>query len=84
MSVGLTGSAEQRLAQLEEAYLHVAAASAAAVRPRYKAAEVTRDAATGALRRTPSWASFGSSLHSDSTEEEQVRGAGSRAEALGF
>ena len=58
MSIGLTGSIEQRWNALKEAYLSV---SGSVLSPRYKAAMLVRDKHTGkVLHRTPSWKSFGS------------------------
>ena len=69
--MGITGSLEQRWAQLEEAWAAVGSAPAGS-RPSFKVAHVTRCAATGQLKRTPSWHSFGSSLEESETEEERV------------
>lgn len=71
LSVGLTGSPQQRLRQLEEAWLHMARHPASAV-PAYKAVQITRDAATGQLKRTPSWHSFGSSLDSQEASDTEA------------
>lgn len=60
MSIGLTGSAEQRWAALEESLDTVVGAGPLA-QPKFKAVAVTRHKATGkVVHRTPSWQSFGS------------------------
>ena len=81
MSVGLTGGVEQRWEQLREAYLHVTgqlAAAAPGQQPLFKAAAVKRDPATGELKRTPSWHSFGS-LVSDLTADGEGGTAADRS-----
>lgn len=85
VSIGLSGSAEQRWRQLEESWRAVARHPPAA-RPPYKAAHLTRCAATGQLQRTPSWHSFGSDLSgtedgglSEEGAEEDGGGAGDGA-----
>lgn len=82
MSVGLTGSVEQRWEQLREAYLHVVSGGAStlptsglATKPLARAACVRRDPVTGALARTPSWQSGGSSLESEGTGDAGGTGA---------
>ncbi|PSC70464.1 Methionine gamma-lyase isoform A [Micractinium conductrix] len=80
-SVGLTGSAEQRWGQLEEAWRNVAQVPAS-VKPAFRAHKVTRDAATGELKRTPSWQSFGSLVEGESSDGEDVT-AGAFAAASG-
>ena len=82
LSVGLTGSMAQRWAQLEAAYRHVVAVPLGA-RPTYKAAALERDAATGALKRTPSWHSFGSPDASEGEDDDGSSGAAAAA-AAGF
>ncbi|KAK9803877.1 hypothetical protein WJX72_001286 [[Myrmecia] bisecta] len=62
MSVGITGSVEQRWKQLDEAFRHVQA-NPSGLLP-YRAAPMVRNG-KGELTRMPSWASMGSSLQSD-------------------
>ena len=70
MSIGLTGSAEQRWGALEESLDTVVGAGPMA-QPKFKAVAVTRHKATGkVLHRTPSWQSFGSNGGVESEGED--------------
>ncbi|KAL6784326.1 MGL1 [Auxenochlorella protothecoides x Auxenochlorella symbiontica] len=75
LSVGITGGAEARWAALEEAWRAVASVPDHVVKAPYKAAQIRKDAVTGArLGRTPSWHSFGSDEEgADQAEQEQKR-----------
>ncbi|KAK2078488.1 hypothetical protein QBZ16_003328 [Prototheca wickerhamii] len=69
LSVGYTGSAEQRWAALEESYRAVASVPEHITRPIYKAALHRKDKVTGArLKRTPSWHTFGSDNEDEAHE----------------
>ena len=84
LSVGYTGSAEQRWAALEESYRAVASVPEHITRPVYKAALHRKDKVTGArLKRTPSWHTFGSDnedeaheARSTTTTKVEKRGGG--------
>ncbi|KAI3426324.1 hypothetical protein D9Q98_008697 [Chlorella vulgaris] len=80
ISVGVTGTVEQRWGQLEEAYRSVAQVPASA-KPTYKAVQVSRDMHTGELKRTPSWHSFGTRDSAGGSGDENEDGTSTATES---